>query len=49
MESSEQTGPYIDPSICTKRLIIGKGAFFILFVLNTLTTSLLYNNKLLIS
>ena len=37
MESSEQTSPYIDPSLFTNRLIFGKGAFFILFFLYMLT------------
>ena len=32
MESSEQTGAYIYPLICTNRLIFGKGAFLMLFL-----------------
>ena len=34
------TVPYISPSICTNRLIFGKGAFIIMFFLNM--TSNLY-------
>ena len=33
MESSEQTGSYIYPPICTDKLIFCKGTFFILFFL----------------
>ena len=45
MKSSEQTGAYIYPSICTIKLLFDKGTFFILFFLTLMNwshTSFLY-------
>ena len=41
MESTEQTGAYIYPPICTNCLIFGNGAFFILSFLNMLTNPII--------
>ena len=37
MESRENNGAYVSPLIFTNRLIYGKEAFFILFILNMAT------------
>ena len=34
MESLERNSAYIFPPICTNRLILSKGAFFVLFILS---------------
>ena len=43
-ESSEQTGAFISSSICTNRLIFGKGAFFSFFFVNMLTNPIIWQS-----
>ena len=48
-ESSEQTGAFISSSICTNRLIFGKGAFFSFFFVNMLTNPIIWQSWILLT
>ena len=48
-ESSEQTGAFISSSICTNRLIFGKGAFFSFVFVNMLTNPIIWQSWIFVT